>query len=180
MPDQKNCGHLRNLSAYMDGELTPAGAGRLEEHLKGCPSCAAALDRMRTAESGLRALPAAEPPPFFAARVAAAAAALERERSSLLRFLRLPAPAAVALSAFILLNALTFALNAGALESVQRGELAKKTVAQMLRPSSIINPVAVARLCNECSAYLCGCMREAGKGHLCPCKSCAMEKTYVH
>jgi anti-sigma factor RsiW len=160
----------------MDGELPRKEADEIEAHLAGCASCAAALAGMRAAEAGLRSLPAPEPPPFFAAKVAAAAAAVREERFSLARFLRLPAPAAVALSAFILLNVLTFAFNASALESSQRGELAKKAVAGMLRPASMINPVAVARLCGECSAYLCGCMHEAGKGHLCPCKSCGMEK----
>ncbi|MDT8285725.1 MAG: zf-HC2 domain-containing protein [Elusimicrobiales bacterium] len=176
MPDQKDCKYLRKLSAYMDGEIPPAKVEGLKAHLDSCAGCAAALDRMRAAESGLRALPAAESPPFFAAKVAAAAAAMKRERTSLLRFLRLPAPAAVALSAFILLNLLTFAISAAALEAPQRRELARKTAASLLRPASLINPVAVARLCGECSAYMCGCMHEAGRENLCPCKGCRMDR----
>lgn len=176
MPPENCRKYFKNLSAYMDGELRPEEAEALVAHLTSCPACASALTGMRAADSRLKALAPAGPPPFFTARVAAAAAALKPERASLLRFLRLPAPAAVALSAFILLNVLTFAFNASALESSQRGELARKTVAHMLRPASIINPVAVARLCGECSAYMCGCMHEAGKKSLCPCKSCGMER----
>lgn len=176
MPPENCRKYVKTLSAYMDGEIRPDEAEELGVHLSSCPDCASALADMRAVESRLKARAPAEAPPFFTARVAAAAAALKPERTSLLRLLRLTVPAAAALSAFILLNVLTFAFNASALESSQRGELAKKAVSHMLRPASVINPVAVARLCGECSAYMCGCMHEAGKKSLCPCKSCDMER----
>lgn len=176
MPPENCRKYEKHLSAYLDGELRPDKAEALGVHLASCPACASALADMRAAESRLKARTPAEAPPFFTARVAAAAAALKPERTSLMRLLRLTVPAAAALSAFILLNVLTFALNASALESSQRGELAKKAVSHMLRPASVINPVAVARLCGECSAYMCGCMHEEGKKSLCPCRSCAMDR----
>ena len=172
-----SCPNHETLSAYLDGELAPAEAEAATAHLSACPACSAALAQLSAPDAALRALPpAAEPPPFFAARVAAAARALGEYHGPFRRFLRFPVPAAAALTAFLLFNIFTFAFNINAMENGPRRELARKVVAQLARPASLINPVAVARLCGECSKYMCLCMHEAGKKGRCRCKDCGMDK----
>lgn len=172
-----SCINHDRLSAYLDGELAPADMEAARAHLAACPACAAALAQLSAQDAALRALPpAAEPPPFFAARVAAAARSLGEYHGPFRRFLRFPVPAMAALTAFLLFNIFTFAFNINAMENGPRREIARKVVAQLAKPASLINPVAVARLCGECSKYMCLCMHEAGKKSLCPCKDCEMEK----
>jgi len=172
-----NCSKMgQNLSAYMDGALDPKARAAVEAHIAGCSVCAGELKFMAAADADLKRLPAIEPSPFFAARVAAAARSMNQAGTSLRRFLRLPVPAMALMVAFILMNVFTFAFNINAMENGSRRELARKVVSQLAKPASLINPVAVARLCGECSKYMCLCMHEAGKQSLCPCKDCEMNK----
>ena len=175
MPD--NCSKTgQNLSAYMDGELDAKGRAAVEAHVFTCASCAGELKLMAVVDADLKQLPVIEPSPFFAARVAAAARYMNQYAASLRRFLRVPVPAMALLVSFILVNLLTFAFNINAMENGPRRELARKIAAQLVKPASIINPVALARLCGECNKYMCLCLHEAGKKSLCPCKECEMER----
>lgn len=164
------------LSAFHDGELTPADRIEIQKHLSICPACAEELRSLSEVDAVMEQLPAAEPAPFFAARVTAAARALNEYHGPFRRFLRLSVPATAVLVSFILINLFTFAFNINAMENGPRRELARKVVAQFARPASMINPVALARLCGECDKYMCLCMHEAGKKSICPCKNCEMEK----
>ena len=56
------------LSAYLDGQLAPARAARLEAHVASCEACSGTLDGMRQVRTMLRALPEAEPPRSFRLR----------------------------------------------------------------------------------------------------------------
>jgi len=166
----------RKLSAYMDGELSAKDRAEVKAHLDGCPACAGDLRRLTALNAAMAQLPGAAPSPFFAAKVSAAARALNKKRAPLLRFLRFPVPAMAVLTAFILFNIFTFTFNINAMENGPRRELARKMVAQLVKPASLINPVALARLCGECNKYMCLCMHEAGKQSICPCKDCQMGK----
>ncbi len=53
------------LSAYIDGELDPPAAQRLESHLAECERCRLELEQLRATVSGLRDLPEVEPPRSF-------------------------------------------------------------------------------------------------------------------
>ena len=175
MPD--NCLKTgKNLSLYIDGALDPKDRAALEAHIAECAPCAGELRLMFAVDAGIKQLPVIEPSPFFAARVVAAARSMNQYEASLRRFLRVPVPAMALMVTFILINLFTFAFNINAMENGLRRELARKVVAQLVKPTSIINPVALARLCGECSKYMCLCMHEAGKKSLCPCKDCEMEK----
>ena len=167
----------KKLSAYLDGELAPEARAAVTAHLAACAACAEELRRLSAVDAAITALPAAKPSPFFAAKVAAAARALDEYPAPLRRFLLLPVPAMAVMVSFILINIFTFTFNINAMENGPRRELARKVVAQLARPASILNPVALARLCGECSEYMCLCMQEAGKKSMCPCKDCQMEKT---
>lgn len=169
-------GIVKKLSAYMDGELGPGDRSVVERHLAACADCAAQLRRFLAVDTGIKQLPGTAPSPFFATKVAAAARYIETSQASLRRFLRLPVPAMALLVSFIVLNLFTFAFNINAMENGPRRELTRKVVAQLTKPASLINPLAVARLCGECSKYMCLCMHEAGKKSICPCKDCEMEK----
>ncbi|MEI7481449.1 MAG: zf-HC2 domain-containing protein [Elusimicrobiota bacterium] len=170
------CKISAKLSAYMDGELEYQDLAVVKEHLAACTFCAGELKNLAAIDAGIRQLPAVEPSPFFAARVAASARTVDRYGVALRRFLRVPVPAMAVMVSFILLNLFTFAFNINAMENGMRRELARKIVAQFAEPASIINPVALARLCGECDKYMCLCMHEAGKKSICPCKNCQMEK----
>ena len=53
------------LSAYIDGELDPPAAHRLESHLAECERCRLELEQLRATVSGLQDLPELEPPRSF-------------------------------------------------------------------------------------------------------------------
>jgi len=170
------CNFRRKLSAYLDGELAAADREAVKAHLDACADCTGELLRLSSVDAGLRVIPGIETPPFFAAKVTAAARSMDEYRGPLRWFLRMPVPAMAVMVTFILINLFTFAFNINAMENGPRRELARKVVAQLTKPASLINPVAVARLCGECSRYMCLCMHEAGKKSICPCKDCKMEK----
>lgn len=172
-----NCRKIqRDISAYMDGELDAAGSGAVRDHVAVCEACACELSAAAERDAEVRRVPEEGPGPFFSARVMAAVRSMKEYRGPLRRFLRFPVPAMAALTAFILVNIFTFAFNINAMENGPRREIARKVVMQLAKPASIINPVALARLCGECSKYMCLCMHEAGKQSLCPCKDCEMKK----
>jgi anti-sigma factor RsiW len=50
------------LSEYLDGELGPADAAALEQHLVSCDECRATLAELRSIVAAAAALPVAEPP----------------------------------------------------------------------------------------------------------------------
>ena len=163
------------LSAYLDGELGAEERAAVKAHLAVCSDCAGLLNDISAVDAGLKRLPGITPNPFFAARVSAAARALNEYHGPFRRFLRVPVPAMALMVTFILINLFTFAFNINATENGPRRELARKMVAQLARPASMINPLALARLCGECSKNMCLCMHESGKKTLCPCKNCQMK-----
>ncbi|PIU18845.1 MAG: hypothetical protein COT18_09680 [Elusimicrobia bacterium CG08_land_8_20_14_0_20_59_10] len=167
----------RKLSAYLDWELVAEDFSVVKEHIDACPACAEELRLLVAVDAAIKQLPAVEPTPFFAAKVSAAARAMNEYHNPLRRFLRIPVPAMAVMVSFILLNLFTFAFNINAMENGMRRELVRKVVAQLAKPASMINPLALARLCGECNKYMCRCMHEAGKKSICPCKNCEMEKT---
>lgn len=65
----------RRLSAFLDGDLAPDAAARVEHHLAECPVCRAELAALRRVVDWLHDLPAAEPPPTLAPRIFAQIAA---------------------------------------------------------------------------------------------------------
>jgi anti-sigma factor RsiW len=64
----KHLGDL--LSAVLDGELSRSAAAAATLHLSSCPTCAAELEDVRTAQVWVRALPTVEPPFGFLDRLA--------------------------------------------------------------------------------------------------------------
>jgi anti-sigma factor RsiW len=38
---------LRDISAYLDGDLDPSACDAIERHAQGCPACGAALEGLR-------------------------------------------------------------------------------------------------------------------------------------
>lgn len=173
----------RKLSACLDGELSGSELADIKKHADTCPSCAGELRRLAVVDTVMQQLPAAEPARFFTARVIASARVGGKYQNPLHRFLRVPVPAMALILSFILINLFTFAFNINAMENGMRRELARKIVAQLAKPASMINPVALSRLCGECDKYMCLCMHEAGKESICPCKNCRMknmEKNNVH
>jgi anti-sigma factor RsiW len=56
------------LSAHVDGRLSPAESARLERHLASCEACRRQLGELRAVVEGLRALPSVPAPRSFALR----------------------------------------------------------------------------------------------------------------
>ena len=52
------CGHLHELSAFIDGELAPEVCAELEQHMMGCENCRVVVDTLRRTISLYRTLPA--------------------------------------------------------------------------------------------------------------------------
>lgn len=61
----------KNLSAYLDGAVTPEEKVLLEEHLEACPECRAELRELAETVSRLRSLGHEEPPPWLTVKVMA-------------------------------------------------------------------------------------------------------------
>ncbi|MEM1247693.1 MAG: zf-HC2 domain-containing protein [Acidobacteriota bacterium] len=63
---QQCCEHmsLDGLSAYLDQELPPEEAEKVELHLSGCEQCQRRLEGLRSVVGGLRDLERLQPPPF--------------------------------------------------------------------------------------------------------------------
>lgn len=59
------------LSVYLDGELEPAVAAELEQHLSQCPHCQQALAQMRRVQHWTAQRPDWNVSPFFAGKVMA-------------------------------------------------------------------------------------------------------------
>lgn len=59
----------RLLSAWIDGELSPPGAGALSAHLAACPGCSRRAEELREVGRLLAELPRLEPPEPVAGRV---------------------------------------------------------------------------------------------------------------
>jgi anti-sigma factor RsiW len=58
----KECQYAQRISAYHDGELPGPSRAALEEHLGGCPLCAAELSRLRKMSQLIRATDRPEMP----------------------------------------------------------------------------------------------------------------------
>ena len=56
------------ISAYLDGELSPSSRAKFDAHLPGCDACGSGLAAQRTLGATLVALPRVEPSPQFEAR----------------------------------------------------------------------------------------------------------------
>jgi hypothetical protein len=61
----------KNLSAYLDGAVTPEERALLEEHLEGCAECRSELRELAETVSRLRNLGEVEPPPWLTVKVMA-------------------------------------------------------------------------------------------------------------
>ena len=66
----KNCQDIQpELSAYVDGELTPPQRAEIEAHVASCPRCQRELAELKTLAAGMAALPRLQPAPRFLAEV---------------------------------------------------------------------------------------------------------------
>jgi anti-sigma factor RsiW len=159
-PTSRECGAARpRLDAYLDGDLPPAEAARVEGHLAACADCAAELADLRRTVEMVEALPMAEPSAGFTARVLAAveglpapvaARALEPGRPAAIW------PAGVALAiAGCLATALVIAIIVG-LRDVPAGQhaellpllgrMAAKAQVLVVRPLALIGGAVLASL----------------------------------
>ena len=87
-PEDESCAAvLPLLEAYLDGELSPAAAAPVRDHLASCPACAAELRLATAIRDGLRSLPDLDAPPTVLMR-----ARQEAGRAGVLAF-RPPQPA---------------------------------------------------------------------------------------
>lgn len=66
----KNCQDIQpELSAYVDGELTPPQRAEIETHVASCPRCQRDLAELKALAAGMTALPKLQPAPRFLAEV---------------------------------------------------------------------------------------------------------------
>ena len=66
----KNCQDIQaDLSAYVDGELSPSQRADIEMHVASCPRCQANVAELKKLAAGVAALPKLQPAPRFLAEV---------------------------------------------------------------------------------------------------------------
>ena len=63
------CVDEKELSAYIDGELSEVAAAAIGEHLTHCGACREELSRLEFVSETLESLEGAEPDPYFARRL---------------------------------------------------------------------------------------------------------------
>ena len=63
------CPDTAELQDWLDGQLSPGEAARLEAHVASCVACAAEVDAYRAVFAGLDTLPLLEPSPELHARI---------------------------------------------------------------------------------------------------------------
>jgi hypothetical protein len=80
----------RQLSAYLDGEVSPAQRVEIDAHLADCPRCRAALAELERTIGHIRNLPRVEAPPWLAAKTMARVREVAETRSSLWQRLFFP------------------------------------------------------------------------------------------
>ncbi len=97
------------LSAYIDGQLTPAETQRLESHLADCDHCRLQVAELRATAAALRALPELAVPRSFA--LTAAQAAPRSAPSAVSRTPALRAALPVAAAAFAVALAVVFTVD---------------------------------------------------------------------
>ncbi len=59
----------QNLSAYMDGSVTPEEKAIIDEHLESCPECRVALEELKKTAACIRELEEVEPPAWLAPKI---------------------------------------------------------------------------------------------------------------
>jgi len=85
----RNCAIIRqDLSAYLDGELSPEQRRRLEGHLAVCSACARHLEELRELARGLRRLPRPTAPSHLMGQILEVLDGERQEAPSKLGFLR--------------------------------------------------------------------------------------------
>jgi hypothetical protein len=78
--DARCASTLRNVNAFIDGELSAASAAILSKHLSECPSCQQEVEIRKNMSSRLKsAVSTAQPSPFLAPRIMAQVRAEERK-----------------------------------------------------------------------------------------------------
>ena len=92
----RECGP--ELTAYLDGELHPAVALALEQHLGACASCRASLEAYRDIAAGLARLPELAAPAWLDERVIGAVTGRTRGRRIVSRGLAIAAAASFAIA----------------------------------------------------------------------------------
>ena len=118
-----SCALENELTAYLDGELSPSERARVDTHLPGCPDCRATLALLERSVATLHALPAFEPSPQLR-RAVLQRVSEEGERGLGARWSRLRAawvlPAfATAAAAGVLAFMLTHSSRQGVMEALE-------------------------------------------------------------
>ena len=98
-----SCVHPKELSAYVDGELSEEKAAAIRQHLTDCAACRAELSRLAFVSETLDLLEGAEPDPYFAPRLKRLAAG--RRSGGWPRRVLVPAVATAAAALSLLLGA---------------------------------------------------------------------------
>lgn len=66
-----NCLKIRDLYDFLEGDLSPDAAGRIEDHLRVCRRCSRAVEERRLIAEAASSLPPFEVPEDFAAQIMA-------------------------------------------------------------------------------------------------------------
>jgi hypothetical protein len=122
------------LSAYIDGALGPAAAGRLEAHLEDCARCRTELEQLRSTIAALQELPEAQVPRSFALSPERAAAPRPSMTATPLAFgTRIAAAGVAAALAAVLVVDLGDLGGDGAVEEASAPQLAAERQADDVR-----------------------------------------------
>lgn len=125
----------RQLSAYLDGELTPEEAAGVRAHLDSCEPCRAELASLRATKSLLGRLPQPALPAGFAAGLWS-----RIERPAPRRWLWWPRPAMALAAAALAVVLVAVPLVRGHLERLRAAEVGPDLFLRMYAPAAAEDP----------------------------------------
>ncbi len=167
---------IRNLPAYLDGELDEKEKQAVSQHLKTCPDCKKELAILSKQDEYLKQQKPIEPSAEFNAGVLRKARGLEESadngRIRLPVLARLPVPAMGILILIIVfyMGSFSSALFAKG-QDVKEG-IASRVVEKLVVSRKLLNPVTLINLCEGCCCALCNCARAQGVQSECVCGKC--------
>jgi anti-sigma factor RsiW len=161
----------KQLSAYNDKELTQQEAARVDEHLRGCPSCLKELAAFAAGDALLKAAPQVQVSPDFRARFwqkVKEEGAVQRQgifERFILRWLPVPVLASATIVLFLAFSILSPALY-GVADSRTKQDVTSLAANALVAASAnnVFGPANFAQFCDHCNAMLCKCCKNCGTG----------------
>ena len=160
---------VRQLSAYLDGELDPSVSRAVAAHLAGCDACQHELAALRQVKGLLERLPEVEPPQAVRQGLRARIVAEERPAATILDTVRAAfrRPAVAAVAAMVVLLLVALPLVKGRIDRLQAADIGVDLYVREHALQSVVDPFVdrayLGLLIGDANLALAGARRTPGE-----------------